>query len=72
VVGDNILLIPRLNKEVAAGMHLVLLVALVVLSIMDQKVGMEVVGEGIRLEYEVEAMYAQVKDFCVIKKVLDM
>jgi hypothetical protein len=66
VVGDNIRLIPRLNKEVAAGMHLVLLVVLVVLSIMDQKVGMVVVvGEGIRLECEVESMHAQMKDFAL-------
>lgn len=56
MVEDNISLILRLNnKEVAAGMHLVLLVALVEHNIMDQKVGM-VVGGGIRLECE---MYAQ-------------
>ena len=46
------------NKEVVeAGMHLVLLVALVVVSIMDQEVGMMgqevgMVGGGIRLECE--------------------
>ena len=56
MVEDNIRLIPRLdNKGVAAGMHLVLLVALVVLNIMDQKEGMvvAVVGGDIRLECEV-------------------
>ena len=47
---DNIHLTPRLDK-VAAGMLLVLLVALVVVSIMDQKEGM-VVGGGIHLECE--------------------
>ena len=46
---DNIHLIPRLDK---AGIHLVLLVALVVLSIMDPKEGMVVVGGDIRLECE--------------------
>ena len=64
MVEDNIRLILRLNhKEVAAGMHLVLLVALVVLSIMDQKVGMGVVvGGGIHLECEVEEMDVQKKE----------
>lgn len=56
---DNIRLIPRLdNKEVAVGMHLVLLVAVAVLSITHQEEGMVVVGGGIRLECEVEEMFA--------------
>ena len=63
---DNIRLI-----EVAAGMHLVLLVALVELSIMDQKEGMRVEGD-IHLGCEVEEMYAQRMEILGFKKVLDM
>ena len=55
---DNIRLILRLDNKEVAEMHLVLLVALVVVSIMDQKEGMVVVvvGGGIRLGCEVEEM----------------
>lgn len=56
---DNIRLIPRLDNKEVGGMHLVLLVALVVRSIMDQEGMVVVVGGGIRLECEVEEMYAQ-------------
>jgi hypothetical protein len=49
---------PTLNKEVAAGMHLVLLVVLADLNIMHQKEEMVVVRGDIHLEceFEVEEM----------------